>query len=86
MDYGSPAYFSLWSERNRPEFDKAAVRRRRLGAAIMWRIGPIEPRTDMAWPVGPSVRREQSPPPALAEFEFIAEDIATNDGSLSTLT
>ena len=73
------------SERDRIR-PKVASRRLRLGAAIMWRIEPIDPCIDMAWPVGPSARREQSPLPALAGFEFIAEDIATHDGSLSTLT
>src|SRR5271166_1256598 len=33
---------------------------------------------------GASSRREQSPLPTLAGFEFIAEDIASHDGSLST--
>src|SRR5271165_3649357 len=33
---------------------------------------------------GASERREYSPLPALAGFEFIADDIATHDGSLST--
>ena len=34
---------------------------------------------------GASSRREQSPLPTLAGFEFIAEDVASHDGSLSTL-
>jgi len=32
-----------------------------------------------------SSRREQPPLPTLAGFEFIAEDVASYDGSLSTL-
>ena len=39
--------------------------------------------------VGPrcraSSRREQSPLPTLAGFEFITEDVASHDGSLSTM-
>jgi hypothetical protein len=33
---------------------------------------------------GMSSRREQPPLPSLAGFEFIAEDVASHDGSLST--